>query len=229
MNYVLVGDIHSQFSKLQSALNFIESNIENPYIIFLGDAFDSRCSESKSVEVYKTIKNLQENDKAMIIHSNHQWKLQRYLYGNAVKVNQSLQRTLDDFNGSDVTSSELLSWLESLPFACAFKDNDDQEYRCAHAYFSSKLLIPRSYDGIYCVHKASRQMRDKLIYGALHHGDRLSWWETEPTNEWIRVSGHYHEVSISYTKRSLVLDSCCGDENGLLSVFNVNTWENHQF
>ena len=229
MNCVLVGDIHSQFSKLQNALNYIENTIEDYYIVFLGDAFDSRCEESNSVEVYKTIKNLQDKNKATLIHSNHQWKLQRYLYGNPVRIDQSLQRTLDDFQSSDVTSIELLTWLESLPFACAFKDINEQEYRCAHAYHSSKLLIPRTYDGIHCTYKVSTKMRDKLIYGALYDGNRLSWWENESTNEWIRVSGHYHTVEISYTKKALVLDSCCGDENGLLSVFNVNTWEIFQF
>jgi hypothetical protein len=229
MNYVLIGDIHSQFTNLEQAINFVNSSIENPYVIFLGDAFDSRCEESDSAGVYHILKKLQDDNRATILHSNHQWKLQRFFYGNNVKIDEALQKTLDDFSYSSITKDELLFWLESLPYACSFRDNFGQEYRCAHAYHSSKLLVPRQYDDLYCVHTVSRYMRDKLIYGSLYENKRVLWWEKESNHDWIRCSGHYHTVAISYPKRALVLDSNCGDKNGLLSVYNVNTRELFQF
>lgn len=227
MNYVLVGDIHSQYNKLETTLDFIENNIEKYYLIFLGDLFDSRCQESDSVSVYKTIKELQNTNRAIVLHSNHQWKLQKYLYGNPVIIDNSLQKTLDNFKDSDISSEELLKWLEELPYACAFKDRDGQEYRCAHAYHSSKLFVPKIYDGVYLTKLVSKSARDKLLFGAIFNNERLLWWEKESQHDWIRCSGHYHTVFIS--DKSIVLDSCCGDENGLLSIFNVNQKELHQF
>jgi hypothetical protein len=227
MNYVLIGDIHSQYKKLEAALSFIEDNIENYYLIFLGDLFDSRCQESDSVNVYKTIKNLQNSNLATVLQSNHQWKLQRYFYGNPVKIDNPLQKTLDDFENSDVSNEELLQWLEELPYACAFRDSNGQEYRCAHAYHSSKLLVPKTYEGIYHTKFVSKNTRDKLLFGAIFNNERLLWWERESDHNWIRCSGHYHTVFIS--EKSIVLDSCCGDENGMLSIFNVNQRELHQF
>lgn len=229
MNYVLMGDIHSVFSQFERAVSFIQNNIQNYHLILLGDVFDSRCSESNSVAVYKLIRELQEAGNATLVHSNHQWKLQRYLRGNPVKIH-SLQRTLDDFEQSDVSNEELLNWLETLPFALSFKDANDQEYRCSHAYHSSKLYVPQRYEGIYKVHEVSGKMRDKLIYGALNsEGQRVYWWENESRKQWIRCAGHYHNVTVSYDNRSIVLDSCCGNEDGLLSIYDVNSRSLYQF
>jgi hypothetical protein len=196
----------------------------------LGDVFDSRCGESDSVAVYRSIRQLQKDGKVTLIHSNHQWKLQRYLRGNPVKIDASLQRTLDDFVASDVTSEELMEWLSTLPFAVAFKDVDGLEYRCSHAYFSSKLYVPKQYAGIYSVNEVSRHMRDKLIYGVLNSGgDRIQWWEQESIHDWIRCGGHYHHVAVAYNNKSIVLDSSCGDDDGALSIFDVNSRALHQF
>ena len=125
MTFVLIGDIHSQFSRLDQAVNYCLNYIENCHLILLGDAFDSRCELSDSVSVYKLIRELQDKNLATLLHSNHQWKLQRYLYGNNVKIDESLQKTLNDFEASDVEQTELLQWLESLPYALAFKDENN--------------------------------------------------------------------------------------------------------
>lgn len=229
-NYVLMGDVHSVFSRFESALSFITNNIQDFHLVMLGDVFDSRCGESDSVAMYRTIRQLQNDGKATLLHSNHQWKLQRFLRGNPVKIEASLQRTLDDFAASDVTSEELMEWLSTLPFAVSFRDTNELEYRCSHAYFSSKLYVPRQYENVYQVHEVSRQMRDKLIYGVLNsEGNRVQWWEQESNNDWIRCGGHYHRVAIAYNNKSIVLDSSCGDDDGVLSIFDVNSRSLHQF
>jgi UDP-2,3-diacylglucosamine pyrophosphatase LpxH len=229
-NFVLMGDVHSVFSRFERALFFITENIQDYHLVMLGDVFDSRCEESDSVALYRAIRQLQNDGKATLIHSNHQWKLQRYLRGNPVKIDASLQKTLDDFAASDVTSEELMEWLDALPFAVSFKDADDLEYRCSHAYFSSKLYIPLQYNGIYSVNEVSRHMRDKLIYGVTNSdGNRIQWWDQESDNDWVRCGGHYHRVAINYNNNSIVLDSSCGDVDGLLSIFDVNSRTLHQF
>jgi hypothetical protein len=226
-NFVLMGDVHSVHSKFNLALNYIKENIEDYHLIMLGDVFDSRCSESNSVAIYREIRN---NENVTVIHSNHQWKLQQHLKGNNVIIDEALQRTLDDFANSDVDDSELYEWLENLPFSVSFRDKDGLEYRCAHAYHSSKLYVQRNYDGIHCVHDVSRVMRDKLIYGGKDRdGNRLQWWKNSSDNDWIRCSGHYHKLEISYENKSIVLDSGCGENDGLLSIFDVNSRSLHQF
>lgn len=225
-----MGDVHSVFSQFERAVSFVQNNIQNFHLILLGDVFDSRCSESNSVAVYRLIRELQNAGNATLLHSNHQWKLQRYLRGNPVKIDASLQKTLDDFAASDVSNDEILEWLASLPFAISFRDATGQEYRCSHAYHSSKLYVPNQYEGIYSVHEVSRKMRDKLIYGALSsEGQRVYWWENPSTYEWIRCSGHYHNLTVSYDNRAIVLDSSCGDEGGLLSIYDVNARSLYQF
>jgi hypothetical protein len=225
-----MGDVHSVFSKFELALNFITKNIENYHLIMLGDVFDSRCSESNSVAIYNAIRELQNDNKLTLIHSNHQWKLQRYLKGNNVKIDDSLQRTLNDFEDSNVDKTEILEWLGSLPFSVSFRDRDGLEYRCAHAYHSSKLYVQKNYEDIHTVCEVSREMRDKLIYGGKDkEGNRLQWWKNISDNDWIRCSGHYHKLEISYENKSIVLDSGCGENDGLLSIFDVNSRTLHQF
>ena len=228
-NFVLMGDVHSVFSRFERALSFIQNNIEDYHLVMLGDVFDSRCDESDSVSIYRTIRELQEHQKVTLIQSNHQWKLQRYLRGNNVKVDEPLQKTINDFASSDVTSQELLEWLEALPFAAAFQSNG-VEYRCAHAYFSTKLYVPMKYENVYTIQEVSRQMRDKLIYGILDSNrSRIEWWNESSEREWIRCAGHYHRVAISQENRSIVLDSSCGCNEGTLSIFDVTNQVMHQF
>jgi hypothetical protein len=230
MNYILVGDIHSQFSSLEKAVNFTVDNILDYYFIFLGDAFDSRCENSDSVSVYRMIRELQNNNKATILQSNHQWKLQRYLYGNSVKIDESLQKTIDDFENSDIDKGDLLLWLESLPVSVSFRDSNEQEYRCAHAYHSSKLLVPTNYEKIYTINKVSKATFNKHIYGLLGQDNkRTFWWNESSNNSWIRCAGHYHTLQISFKNKSIVLDSSCGDENGKLTIYDVNSRDLYQF
>jgi UDP-2,3-diacylglucosamine pyrophosphatase LpxH len=229
MNYVLMGDIHSVSSKFHSALKFIERRISDYHLIILGDVFDSRCGESDSVSVYKTIRELQRQGKVTVLHSNHQWKMQRYFEDNSVIIGDCLRNTLDEFKNSDISDDELYQWVTALPYAVAFKV-DGIEYRCAHAYHSSKLYIPSDYEGIYRTHLVSGKMRSKLLYGITDtNHERIQWWKTPSNYPWIRCAGHYHNVSISYEDGSIVLDSNCGDENGLLSIFNVNNRSLYQF
>jgi len=110
--YALIGDIHSQYRPLQQSLSYCQS--EDLIPIILGDVFDSRCENSESVEVYHLLRQAQLDMGAIVLRSNHQDKLERFMRGNNVRMSPELRRTLDDFIDSDVSASELLSWLESL-------------------------------------------------------------------------------------------------------------------
>lgn len=229
-NYVLVGDIHSQYSQLLNAFKFIDQNIQDYFIIFLGDVFDSRTEYSNSVKVYELIRHLQDKNKCQVLQSNHQDKFIRYLKGNQVYINNGLERTIDDFSHSNISKEEILEWLLSFPYALTFKSKENVEYRCAHAYFSSKFFVPDDYSNEYLIHQVSKMTKSKCIYGPIVNEKRLEWWTQESNHSWIRVAGHYHQVYIDLmSTKSVILDGECGNENGKLYIYDVNSQITHHF
>lgn len=219
-NYVLVGDIHSQSDKLLRAIDFIQRTIENYHIIFLGDLFDSRTEFSDSVKVFHTVFNLKS---ATVLQSNHQNKLIRYLRGNDITASHGLNRTIEEFENSTISKYDLLKWLESFPYGVVFKDKFSLEYRCSHAYFSSKLYVPKEYDNEYEINIVNRGTESKCIYGIHKNSDRVHWWKEKSENSWIRVAGHYHTLHMDLENtKSLVLDGECGNDGGFLCVYDVN-------
>lgn len=228
-NYVFIGDVHSQYTKFSNAVQWIKDNVENFHIIQGGDLFDSRTEESKSVEVYQLVKEL--DDRITVIHSNHLYKLHRVLTGQSLEYGQCLQQTLDDFDNSNITKQELVEWLENLPFGVSFKDSSNQEYRVSHAYWFSKLFVPEHYDGIYKINCVSSKAKGQMLYGLKKkdENERLLWWDYPHNHDFVRVAFHYHTISVDVEgtngNKHLVLDGCCGDDGGVLPVYVVNSRE----
>ena len=228
-NYALIGDLHSQVAPLLKALDYCLLKDLTP--VFLGDIFDSRCEHSDSVGVYQALRNAQFLFKDMqILRSNHQDKLERYLKGNNVHVSPELQRSLDDFAASEVPPSELLDWLESMPYGFCFHDDNNVEHRCAHAYFPSWVVVP-PYGHSLAIYDMVKKARQLAMYGPSHREGRgrVFWWEGENERDWVRVAGHYHVVHTS--ESNLVLDAGCGgvkrswfcDESPALALWNTRT------
>lgn len=229
-NYVLVGDIHSQYLQLYNAFKYIQENIQDYHIIFLGDLFDSRTDYSNSLGVYELTRELQNQNKCTILQSNHQDKLIRYLKGNQVYLNNGLDITLEEFNRSSVSKEELLEWLQSFSYGLVFKDKNNLEYRCAHAYFSSKFFVPEEYTDEFQIQVVSKQTKSKCLYGIIQDNQRLEWWNKDSNHSWIRVAGHYHQVHIDLERtKSIVLDGECGNDNGKLYIYDVNSQQSHFF
>ena len=229
-NYVLVGDIHSQYLQLLNAFKFIEQTVQDYYIIFLGDLFDSRTEYSNSVSVYELIKHLQDKNLCTILQSNHQDKLIRHFKGNNVFLNNGLDRTLEDFKKSNISNEEVLDWLQSFSYGVAFKDQNHLEYRCSHAYFSSKFFIPEEYPEEYHISVVSKHTKSKCLYGIVKDNQRVEWWNQNSPHSWIRVAGHYHKVHIDLENtKSIVLDGECGNDNGKLYIYNVNSQQHYSF
>lgn len=229
-NYVFIGDVHSQYSKFSTAIEWVDKNLKNYHIIQGGDLFDSRCDESDSTGVYRLVKQL--NDRITVINSNHLWKLYRVLTEPDLAVPEWIKRTLSDFDFNDETKSEMLEWLAQLPYGIAVKDVNDNEYRICHAYWSSKLYVPQQYQGMYKINLVSQKVKGQMLYGISRKGkdgsqERVVWWDSKRDEDFIRVSFHYHTLSIDpkgyYGRKHLILDACCGNLNGLLAVYDANT------
>ena len=230
MNYVLIGDIHSQADKLENALNYIRQCIENPCVVFLGDIFDSRCEYSDSKLVYSLVRDAEKNLNGIVLQSNHQDKLIRYLKGNKVQLLGGLDRTIQDIIGGRISQEVLYKWLLGHAFGVVFKDSEGTEYRCAHSYFNSEIQI-QEYTTHYLVKTLSRKHKHQFLYGITDSdGTRTMWWENDNSYQnYVRVAGHYHTVYTNLHNKSLVIDSGCGSVGGKLTIFDVNSKNLHQF
>jgi hypothetical protein len=219
-HYALIGDVHSQAHCLESALNHCREHQLTP--ILLGDLFDSRCPNSESVEVYHLVRSAQKELNAVILHSNHQDKLIRYLKGNTVVLNNGLDTTISEFENSNVSIQELYEFLCSLPYGFVFRSGEF-EYRAAHAFFSRKIDIPeyKDYHYVYAQDIPSK-IRNVMIYGPTGPNGRIYWWENDHPRDFIRVAGHYHVIHID--DRSLVIDGECGDdkETAFLPLYDLS-------
>ncbi len=220
MGYAIIGDVHSDSVKLKSALGYAQEH--NLKVILLGDLFDSRCDFSDSVGVY----NLLKNSDVIILQSNHQDKLIRYLQGNTVMLNNGLDITVNEFEKAGIPNEELLDWLISFPYGVVFRDKHKVEHRCAHAYFTSRVEIPEYQDIYFVQHKqVNRNIKNLMIYGPISHenrGERIHWWENPRHRDYVLVSGHYHKVHVS--SHSVVIDGGCGgpEIDNCLCLYDVD-------
>ena len=226
-NYAFIGDVHSQLAPLEKAADYCIANNLCP--IFLGDLFDSRCESSDSVGVYHLVKYLQATEGAIVLNSNHQDKLRRFLSGGNVRLMPELQRSISEFEQSNVKAEDLLNWLNACPYGFCFRDSRGAEYRAAHAMFPSWVEVP-DYRKVHLVRSPSAKAKELMLYGPKDRDTkkRVEWWRSESERTFVRVSGHYHEVHID--DRSLVLDGGCGGgawcrEPGYLPVYDVERQE----
>jgi len=206
-DYVLIGDIHSQYRPLWEALAYCQNNARIPVI--LGDVFDSRCDFSDSAGVYQLLKQAQKELGAIVLRSNHQDKLERYIRGNNVHRSPELVRTIEDFEKANISLSEVGQWLETMPYGFCFRDSSNKEYRCAHAYFPSWLEV-EPYEFSRGIFEVPRKVSQLMMYGpnSKEGKSRVFWWNNPSERSWVRVAGHYHVVHSSET--CLVLDAGCG-------------------
>ena len=221
-NFALISDVHSQAHLLRLALEYCSNHNLTP--LFLGDLFDARVENTDSVSVYHQVKEQIENNSAICIQSNHQNKLLRYLKGNNVFIGEDLQRTLDDFENSNISLEEVYEFLNTMPYGVVFKDKNQTEYRVAHAYFSSRIEVPEYED--FCLiyeNRLNKSTKSTMLYGPIQREEkqRIEWWKNNRTRDYVLVSGHYHTVCIN--ENSIVLDPECGSPDGALGMYDVNS------
>ena len=240
-----VGDIHSQHQRLEAAIDWISESFENFQIILLGDCFDPRLDNheknyppySDSRETYRLIRNRPEMDSSILLQSNHQEKLQRYLRHhlagttpNPVTVNSGLQYTISQFidHLTIEEKQEIHDWLAGLPYHVVIDSYDLQHdsmasFLCSHAYFNTAANLQNP----------SKRHKQEALYGLLDDDNkRVDWWSDDnPISFYglaenaVRVGGHYHLVHRGLYNR--VIDGGCGSTNGSLCVHipAYNLWQ----
>jgi hypothetical protein len=225
-NYAFIGDIHSHAENLHLILDKIAARGKYK-LVFLGDIFDYSAATTKYSnprEVWGTLLKLKD---AVILNSNHQEKLLRYLKGNKVKLEtKGITDTVEKLGLRDITTrkaSDLLEWLSRMPY---FYDvyADGVSYKLAHALYSSRLVRVKE-EGF------NSKEKQNCLYGPVDilteggYPERLKWWLRIPSEQnYVRVAGHYHTVFTS--PYSLVLDGSCGsNDRGHLAAYLTDSKE----
>lgn len=237
---IFVGDIHSQYGNLEKLLKHYEPT--NSHLVFLGDINDSRMPENLEgkvsfLDTYYKIKSLVESGSATLIHSNHQKNLINAIRGRRKKLGYGLAGTLAEMQSvglvsvlydskQEITSIkssreayDIANWLDSRPYYF-IKDS----IVGVHAQWVKEL----------CFHpyNVSGEGKQACIYGTStpriegNFDSRVHWWEDYEGKEMI-VSGHYHTEWLS--DYCAVIDSGCGQLDGMLSAFNPVTKEWNKF
>lgn len=217
MSLCFISDIHSQFDRLQKAVDYAET--QNLRIIFLGDIFDSRVDYSDSIGVLNLVDSCLKRGH-LCVNSNHQDKLIRYLKGNKITQNNGIEVTIKEFEDANINKEYLFKFLTSMPYGIFCKNSHGKLFRVCHAYFPNYLNNSGN-DFVYGK-DISRKTRKTMIYGTLDEENKRSlWWLNQNQDQdYVRVAGHYHTVYVD--DYSVVIDSGCGS-GGCLSLYNADS------
>lgn len=113
MNFFIIGDVHGCFYTLEEILK--HWNIQNEYLIFVGDLIDRGNYSSK---VVKKCMQLQESyPNCIILKGNHEYEfIEHYDHGpNLNWIQQCGDQTLEDFNSNHLDHEEIRNWFSALP------------------------------------------------------------------------------------------------------------------
>lgn len=225
-HYAFIGDVHSHAENLHQILDRIAARGKYK-LVFLGDVFDYNAATTKHSnprEVWGTLLKLKD---AVVLNSNHQEKLLRYLKGNKVKLSsKGIIDTVDRLGLKDITTqkaADLLEWLSKMP--CFYNVTaGGVNYKLAHALYSSRLVRLGQ-------EAFNSKEKQNCLYGPVDaltgsgYPERLRWWLNVAIEQnYVRVAGHYHTVYTS--PHSLILDGSCGsNDHGHLVAYLTDTRE----
>lgn len=115
----VVSDIHGDYTALAKSLMEAgyNENDENNVLIVCGDMFDRG---SESLEVYKQLKRLSDDGKALIIRGNHETMFIDYLKGKSITSFNYI------YNGENETFADFLH--QTAPFETWWALNGNEKY-----------------------------------------------------------------------------------------------------
>lgn len=133
-----------------------------------------------------------------------------YFPSYAAKIVDSMKKTLSESTSCHSASYGGKSYL-------TFNESDFFEYEG----LQPEVVTPKT------PIKSFRAIRDKMIYGPTKYmgtgeNSRIPWWNEDPQRDWVMCAGHYHVVQVDMSKKSIVIDGGCGNQNGKLCLYDVN-------
>lgn len=219
--FVLIGDVHGCYDELielyesEKIQNFID---DNTAIIFLGDLVDKGPKIREVIDFFNFTSN------CYTVLGNHEEKLRRYLRGNNVSITHGLDKTIEQLEIQDITTSyaqKLLFQLESIPYIIKLSNTD----YVVHA-------------GVNPLKSIDKQSREYLLYARtfnqktleFSNNNDLFWFEYYDKKKENIYFGHNYNDKIQVKDNVYSLDGYCVYGNELRSLLldsKKNTKEFH--
>lgn len=122
--YLIIGDVHADFTAFSRAVDFAIAN--NLHFISVGDLVDNgRYGHA----VVKRMLGLLKQGDATLVRGNHEYKIQRWVAGNNVKITPPNQITVDQMTADPQFKTD---FVEMMRFAQPYLKLNDSVY-VAHA------------------------------------------------------------------------------------------------
>ena len=211
--YDVIGDIHGCYDELCLLLEKLGYKVaegtdpkKSPYThpdgrvaVSVGDMGD-RGPDSPGV--FSVLRQMHKVGTALVVKGNHDDKLERYLKGNKVTVNNGLQTTLNQLENKVIKHKALYKFLTVLPYRLLL---DDGKLLVCHAGLKEKY-----HEG-----SMNRKIKAKAIYGETTGAKdekgfpvRLPW-QNDYSGERVVVHGHVAQEAVSITNKVYNVDTSC--------------------
>jgi protein phosphatase len=229
----IIGDVHSCYYELvrlllimgyvwDSSRTTITHN--NRKVVFVGDILDRGPDP---VLTFLLVQSMVKNGHLMV-KGNHDEKCQRWANGNNVSLTNGLDKTVEEFNKSNIHRGEVLKFFNSLPF---FLLLDCNKVLVAHAACKDKYIDRDPY---------SKTCMPHCIYGptakGLNYNRRIDWalqrnlLDSSP----LIVHGHQKVKEVSFKNKVYNIDTGCvfgGKLSALrypeMEIVQVNAFKNY--
>lgn len=199
----IIGDVHGTYTELKELIEKLGHKIvgehPNAYVethggrtlLFLGDLTD-RGNENK--KVLSVIHNTYKKGNALVVKGNHDDKLLRYLKGNPIKINDGMEKTIEELENDPQFKETIKNWLATLPCHIIL---DGGKLVAAHAGLDETLQgrIGKKPDQIALYGNPSGVANDRRNFAADYKGEAFV------------VYGHYAGVKPVETPHSICLDT----------------------
>lgn len=198
----IVSDIHGFYTELKDGLKeagYDEKN-DNHLLIVCGDIFDRG---RENVEVYKYLKRLSDEGKAMVLKGNHDQMFINYLDGTSLTPFNYI------YNGTDETFADFLH--ETAPFeSWSILTNNEATWQTFSNWLSiARRKINKEYPELL------QWLKDRLYYCETKnyiftHGaidtETQDWHEPNiPWKELVWDNGSFFEKHIANTSKTVVI------------------------
>lgn len=241
MKYLILGDVHADYSPFARAVDFCESN--DYHLISVGDLIDNGPDGDK---VVSTMLELVQSGKATLVKGNHEHKIIRYLAGNDVILGPPNMVTIDQFNapGGDIFKNQFEDLIKNYA--------QDYVRLDQHNYIAHAGMDPKFWEADYQGEEITKKMVNTMLFGqadyALQYEYRgqtyphriYDWVDCVPTGKRLFVGHdpaplvqkpafdnfqHEPEVHVNDNGGEVIFLDCGAGKGGNLfgAVLNIDT------
>lgn len=222
--FIVIGDIHGSYGPLMNLLEKCKYNKNQDIIVSCGDLAD-RGNASVEVLRFFMPDNPHEFHHIYSVLGNHDYKLQRYLMGNKIKISNGIQNTIDELaiKSHDLEKGAICLWLSALPHIIRVPDLNGKPCYIVHAGVDTKFPIEKqSFET--CIYIRGVDSKN-------YFDESKGIWFDSLKGDYYILSGHIVSKDINPVPWNFALDTgCCHGgkltamviENGKYEIVQVD-------